>query len=233
MKCLAIVTARGGSKRIPGKNIRDFLGKPILSYPIKCAIESGAFDEVMVSTDSEEIAEIAKKYGARVPFMRSKETANDYATTEDVIMEVLKCYEAEDVHFDYVVCLYPTAPFVRAEWIKNGLEVMQKTQANMLMTVVKYSFPPQRGMIKDGEYIKYKWPQYMLSRSQDLENIYHDVGQFYCYNVKAFMKLNGLIEDKIVPFEVEEAEVQDIDTYEDWKIAELKYRILWGQEGNE
>lgn len=118
---LAVITARGGSKRIPRKNIKDFLGKPIIAYSIEAAIMVEAFDEIMVSTDDLEIAELSKKYGAQVPFLRSEKTANDFATTEDVIMEVIEEYAKRGKHFDYVVCLYPTAPFVKPEWIKEGI----------------------------------------------------------------------------------------------------------------
>ena len=226
MKRLAIITARGGSKRIPRKNIKDFCGKPIIAYSIEAALSAGVFDEVMVSTDDEEIADIARKYGASVPFMRSEKTSNDFATTEDVIMEVINEYEKRGKVFDYVVCLYPTAPFVKVEWLKKGVELIRQDGVGMVTTMVRFSFPPQRCFVKDDGYVKYKWPEYMNSRSQDLEPFYHDGGQFYCYDVELFKKNEGKFSTGIAPVEIEESQVQDIDSYEDWKIAEMKYRML-------
>lgn len=227
---LAVITARGGSKRIPRKNIKDFLGKPIIAYSIEAAIMVEAFDEIMVSTDDLEIAELSKKYGAQVPFLRSEKTANDFATTEDVIMEVIEEYAKRGKHFDYVVCLYPTAPFVKPEWIKEGIKLIERPDVGMVMTAVRFSFPPQRSLIRQGAYVEYKWPEHMNSRSQDLEPFYHDGGQFYCYDVRKFIENKGIFADGIAPIEIEEAEVQDIDTYEDWKIAEIKYKILHGMQ---
>lgn len=226
---LAVITARGGSKRIPHKNIKEFLGKPIIAYSIEAAKAANVFEEIMVSTDDEEIAEIARQYGAKVPFMRSEETANDYATTEDAMMEVFKEYAKRGEYFDYAVCLYPTAPFVKTEWIKKGIELIRKPDVGMVMTIVRFSFPPQRCLIKDGKYVKYKWSEYMNSRSQDLEAFFHDAGQLYCYDIKKFMENSGQFADGIVPLEINESEVQDIDTLEDWKIAEMKYKILYGK----
>ena len=156
MSSIAIITARGGSKRIPNKNIKDFCGKPIITYSIEAAIKSGAFDEVMVSTDSEVIANIAIEHGAKVPFMRSKETSNDYATTSDVINEVLTEYSQRGCSFDEFCCLYPTAPFVTSEKLSKAASILRSSESYSLMTVVAFSFPPQRGLIlKDGN-ITYK-----------------------------------------------------------------------------
>ena len=142
---IAIITARGGSKRIPHKNIKEFCGKPIITYSIEAALQSGLFDEVMVSTDDIEIARIAREAGARVPFMRSSESAGDYASTDDVLMEVLEIYRAQGRKFDTFCCLYPTAPFVTAEKLKIAMELLEK--ADSVMPVVKFSFPPQRCMV--------------------------------------------------------------------------------------
>ena len=179
MKKIAIITARGGSKRIPRKNIREFCGKPILAYSIEAAVKSGIFDTVMVSTDDEEIAAVAKRYGAEVPFYRSAETANDFATTNDVLLEVLAEYERRGEKFDLGVCIYPTAPFVNEKKLHDGLEIFGKSGADALVSVVKFSFPPQRGFVVDNGLIKYQYPQYERTRSQDLEPIYHDCGQLY------------------------------------------------------
>lgn len=225
---LAVITARGGSKRIPRKNIRQFLGKPVLAYSIEAAQQAGIFDEIMVSTEDEEIARTAVEYGAAVPFLRSQKTADDYATTEDVIMEVIHEYEKRGKRFDYVVCLYPAAPFIKPDWLRKGAELAAQPGVGMVMTVVRFSFPPQRCVVKEkgGAFVKYRQPEYRNTRSQDLEPLYHDGGQFYCYDVLAFLEREGQFTDGIAAIELPESEVQDIDTLEDWKVAEMKYRIL-------
>lgn len=226
--CVAIITARGGSKRIPRKNIKDFLGRPIIEYSIKAALESRIFDEVMVSTDDEEIAEIAKNAGAKVPFMRSKDTANDFATTADVIAEVLQQYKTNDVEFDYVCCIYPTAPFLTAKCLKEAMELLMNGNSDSVVPVVKFGFPPQRGVIIQDGRVSFKWPEFALARSQDLESMYHDCGQFYCLNIESFEKQKCLVMANTMPYIREEKEVQDIDTMEDWYLAEIKYRMLYG-----
>lgn len=228
-KTVAIITARGGSKRIPKKNIKDFCGKPILAYSIKAALDSQIFDEVMVSTDSEEIAEVARQYGAKVPFMRSAKTSDDYATTADVLLEVLDEYEKRDMQFSYMACIYPTAPFVTAEKLRQGMELLREEHAIMAMPVVAFSYPPQRGYVLQNGCLEMKWKENFNKRSQDLEKIYHDCGQFYCFNVEMFQKQKGQITERIVPVVVDELEVQDIDNEIDWKLAELKYG-LYGQK---
>lgn len=223
-EAIAIITARGGSKRIPKKNIKKFCGKPIIAYSIEAALNSGIFDEVMVSTDSEEIADIAKSYGAKIPFMRSEKTANDYATTAEVLLEVLNEYKNIGQEFEYMACIYPTAPFVTEEKLKLAFKIMKEKKPIEVMPVVAFSYPPQRSYIIDENgYIKYKYPKYMLTRSQDLEKEYHDAGQFYVYHISQYLKCNGKIKDKIIPMIVSELEIQDIDNEEDWEIAELKY----------
>ena len=175
---IAIITARGGSKRIPGKNIKDFCGKPIIAYSIEAALKSELFDEVMVSTDSAEIADVARRCGAAVPFMRSEATANDYATTRDVLEEVIASYQARGRNFDWFCCIYPTAPFVTAEKLVRAYEKLRETGADSLMPVVQYSFPPQRAMvIRDGELV-YQFPEFVTHRSQDLESVFHTAGSF-------------------------------------------------------
>ncbi len=226
MKSVAIITARGGSKRVPKKNIRLFCGKPMLSYAIEAAMKSEVFDEIMVSTDSEEIADIAREYGANVPFMRSEKTADDYATTRDVLLEVLEEYEKRETHFEKMCCLYPTAPFLTPQRVKAAMKLLDDPETNAVMPVVQFSFPPLRSMVLREGKLEYRWPEYASRRSQDLEPIYHDVGQFYCYKVKDY--LDGTIAGH-TPIILPESEVQDIDTEEDWKIAEMKYRILQGQ----
>lgn len=226
MKMLAVITARGGSKRIPRKNIKEFCGKPILAYSIEAAIGVGIFDTVMVSTEDEEIAEIAKQYGAEVPFYRSEQTAGDYATTNDVLLEVLEEYEKRGMHFDIGCCIYPTAPFVTADKLKKAVESLKNSDADTLIPVVSFSYPPQRAMVqKDGKLV-FQYPQYLDSRSQDLIPQYHDVGQFYLFKTEAFRKSRKLMVGNIIPMEISEMEVQDIDNQIDWELAELKYRLL-------
>jgi N-acylneuraminate cytidylyltransferase len=180
MSNLAIIPARGGSKRIPRKNIKLFLGKPIIAYSIEAALKSNLFDEVMVSTDDKEIAEIAKVYGAKVPFFRSKENSDDYSTTTDVLLEVLNNYKQEGMGFSNACCIYPTAPFVSKEKLELAYSKLLKENFDCVFPVVRYGFPIQRAMFFDEENIKMIQPEHMLSRSQDLKTSFHDVGQFKC-----------------------------------------------------
>lgn len=226
MRKIAIITARGGSKRIPRKNIKEFCGKPILAYSIEAAIKSGLFDTVMVSTDDEEIAGVASQYGAEVPFYRSERTANDFATTNDVLLEVLEEYKNRGEHYDIGCCIYPTAPFVTAEKLRDAMKRMEESDADTLIPVVAFSYPPQRAMIvKEGRLV-FEYPQYLDSRSQDLEPHYHDVGQFYLFRTEAFRQNRKLMLGDILPYVVSELEVQDIDNQTDWEIAEIKYRFM-------
>lgn len=226
MRKIAIITARGGSKRIPRKNIREFCGKPILAYSIEAARESELFDTVMVSTDDEEIADIAREYGAEVPFYRSEQTANDFATTNDVLLEVLEEYEKRGEHYDIGCCIYPTAPFVTAAKLREAMGQLVAGDADTLIPVVAFSYPPQRAMlVKEGRLV-FEYPQYLDSRSQDLEPHYHDVGQFYLFRTGAFRRNRKLMVGDILPYVVSELEVQDIDNQTDWEIAEMKYRFM-------
>lgn len=224
--CLAIITARGGSKRIPRKNIKFFLGQPIIQYSIDAALNAGCFDEVMVSTDDMEISDLAKSLGASVPFIRSAETSDDHSTTADVIQEVLKTYENEGKKFDYCCCIYPTAPFVTAGKLCTAYKKLTETGAESVVPVVRFGFPILRSFkIVDG-LVKMNWPEYMTARSQDLPGAFHDCGQFYFLRVNSFLKNQKLFTDFTVPVEMPESEVQDIDNEEDWKVAEIKYTFL-------
>lgn len=223
---ICIITARGGSKRIPRKNIKEFCGKPIIAYSIEAALKSGCFDEVMCSTDDEEIAEAAKRYGASVPFMRSAATANDFATTADVLNEVVAGYQKRGKSFDYFCCLYPTAPFVSAERIRKGLEMMVAAKANGAMPVVQYSYPIQRALKISDNAISMREPEHLCSRSQDLEPMYHDAGQYYWYRTEAFKSNPNIMAISPLAIITPEEEVQDIDTPDDWKMAEMKYRLM-------
>lgn len=226
MNYVAIITARGGSKRIPKKNIKEFCGKPIIAYSIEAAIKSGMFTEIMVSTDSEEIANIAKQYGAKVPFMRSEKASDDFATTTDVISEVLSQYEKENICFDRVCCIYPTAPFVTAQRLQEANQILNDTNADSVFPVVQFSFPPQRCMEIENNNMFFTNKQYAFTRSQDLKPLYHDCGQFYFMNVPAFLSEKGLVLNKTAPLILPETEVQDIDNLTDWEIAELKYKMF-------
>ena len=226
MKTLAMITARGGSKRIPRKNIKEFNGKPIIAYSIEAALSSGVFDEVMVSTDDEEIAEIAKRYGAKVPFFRSEKTANDFATTVDVIEEVLNTYKERGEEFDIFCCIYPTAPFITAKRLKDAVEELSKSDADSLIPVVRFSYPPQRAMEVHNGKLVFRQPENLSKRSQDLEPHFHDAGQFYVVRSESFFKNRGIMVGDILPMELSELEVQDIDNESDWIIAEEKYKRL-------
>lgn len=226
MKKVAIITARGGSKRIPRKNIKEFCGKPILAYSIEAALHSGVFDKVMVSTDDQEIARIAEQYGAEVPFYRSEQTANDYATTNDVLLEVLEELSKRGEQYELACCIYPTAPFVTSQKLRDAVDKLLSSDADTLIPVVAFSYPPQRAMIvKEGRLV-FEYPQYLDSRSQDLEPHYHDVGQFYVFRTEAFQRNRKLMVGNILPLVVSELEVQDIDNQTDWEIAEMKYRLM-------
>lgn len=225
MKNLCVIPARGGSKRIPRKNIKDFLGKPIIAYSIEAALKSGMYDEVMVSTDDEEIASVAKQFGAEVPFFRSPETSNDYAVTADVIREVLACYAESGKTFDAVTCLYSTAPFVSAERLKESFAVLND-DIHSVFTCVAFSFPIQRALhIVDGK-IEMLHSEYMFTRTQDLEPTYHDAGQFYTFTVDFFIKTQSLWGKNTAGLVLSELEVQDLDTMTDWQLAEMKYELL-------
>ena len=225
---IAIITARGGSKRIPRKNIRSFCGKPIIAYSIIAAKKSGLFDEVMVSTDDEEIARIAGEYGASVPFMRSAETSDDFATTRDVIREVIGKYKELGREFEYVACIYPTAPFVTSQVLQEAVKVLDESGATCLEPVVAYSFPIQRSYAIEDNRIQKNCPGLYGKRSQDLQKMYHDAGQFYIGKTE-FVIENGFASSDTVPFILSETDVQDIDTITDWKLAELKFKMRDGE----
>ena len=224
MSSIAIITARGGSKRIPRKNIKPFMGKPMICYAIEAARSSGLFDEVMVSTDDAEIAEVSRNAGAAIPFMRSAATANDHATTRDVLIEVLGEYSRRGKEFDDFACIYPCVPFLTCSLLGDAIRAFRSSGADALMPVIKFSFPIQRAQrVNASGFLEYREPENALKRSQDLEPTYHDCGMFYFYKTKSF--LSG-IPMKVVPYEMPEERVQDIDTEDDWKMAEIKYKVI-------
>jgi pseudaminic acid cytidylyltransferase len=226
MNNVAIIIARGGSKRIPKKNVKDFLGKPIIIYSIEAAIESELFDEVMVSTDDIEIADIAKKSGASVPFYRSFENSDDFATTSDVLIEVLNKYISLGVRFKYCCCIYPTAPFVTSTKLIKSFELIKTNNAYSVIPICEYSFPILRTFGVENNRVFYHYPEYERTRSQDLPLSYHDCGQFYFLDVEKFLHKKSLVDRESLGLIVPQIECQDIDTLEDWDIAELKFNYI-------
>ncbi|MCK9412239.1 MAG: pseudaminic acid cytidylyltransferase [Prolixibacteraceae bacterium] len=230
MSNLAIIPARGGSKRIPRKNIKDFLGKPIIAYSIEAALQSGLFEEVMVSTDDEEIAEIAQKLGAIIPFMRSASNSNDFASTMEVINEVVSLYKLQlNKVFDLVCCIYPTAPLIQIQHLKKGLNLLLEKNFDSVFPVVVYSYPVWRGVeIFDNGKAQMIWPEFLNSRSQDLKKVYHDAGQWYWMNIKQLD--DSIFTSNTGSILLSEEEVQDIDNSIDWKLAEMKYKLLYATQ---
>lgn len=228
-RTLAIITARGGSKRIPGKNIRDFRGKPIIAWSIEAAISSKLFDEVMVSTDAQDIAAVALQTGAVVPFMRSSGTSGDFSTTADVLLEVLYCYAQAGRTFDHVCCIYPTAPFVTPAALSEGRDLLQTSNFDVVFPVVQFDYPIWRSlnMSQTGQVLL-NFPENLNARSQDLPPAFHDAGQWYWFKTAAFLKDKVLLGANTGSVEMSSAIVQDIDTLEDWSIAELKHERMIG-----
>lgn len=226
MSAIAIIPARGGSKRIPRKNIRLFSGRPIIEFAIGSALQSGLFNEVMVSTEDDEVAAFAGAAGASVPFRRSQETAGDQASTVDVLLEVLAAYDRRGRQFDYGCCIYPTAPFVTVELLRECWELMVEQDFDAVFPVLRYSYPVQRSLrIQQGRAVM-TWPEHYAARSQDLEPLYHDAGQFYCFRVRALRDKERLFTDNAGAVVISELSAHDIDTPEDWAVAEFKYRYL-------
>lgn len=226
MSKLAIIPARGGSKRIPRKNIKNFLGKPIIAYAIEIAINSQLFDEVMVSTEDDEIADIAESYGAKVPFKRSNKNSSDTATTIDVIKEVILRYQKVGRYFDHASCIYPCTPLLSQEKLKESFYLLKKYNLECVFPIIKYGFPIQRAVrLNDKGLVEMLQPEHLITRSQDLENSYHDAGQFYSFKVNSLLSKQKLITELTGYIEVSEMEAQDIDNLIDWQLAELKYKI--------
>lgn len=224
---VAIIPARGGSKRIPKKNIRSFAGKPIISYSIKAARETGLFDQIIVSTDSVEIARIARKYGASVPFMRPSELADDFIGTDSVILHALNWLFDNGYIVDYLCCIYATAPFLSGIYLKMGYEELRQKNASSAFSVTTFQYPIFRALkINSRGRLEMFWPEYFSSRSQDLPLSLHDAGQFYWADVKKFMKEKKLLSKDAIPIILPNYLVQDIDTLEDWEKAELMYEAF-------
>jgi len=226
MRNLAIIPARSGSKRIPNKNIKDFLGKPIISYTIKSAVSSNIFDEVMVSTDDKNIADISEQYGAVVPFYRSKETSNDFAIIADVVTEVLTNYKMQGKTFDNICILFATAPLITVARITESYKMLINDGFDSVLPVLKFSYPIQRALQIENKKLSFIEPENYEKRSQDLMPTYHDSGQFYWIKTSEFENQKTLFTKNAGAIILSETEAQDIDTEEDWKIAEIKFKLL-------
>ena len=230
MRNIAIIPARGGSKRIPRKNIKAFLGKPIISYSIKTAISSGLFDEVMVSTDDNEIAKVAREFGANVPFFRSRKNADDFATLADVIAEVIEKYIEKGIQYENFCCILPTSPLISMQRLMEGYTLLHKNKYTSVTPVVPFSYPILRSLkFDEKKLLKMNWPEYIASRSQDLPNAYHDSGSFYWAKTNIFLQEETIFTKNGTGIILNELEVQDIDNNTDWKLAELKYSMLHGK----
>ena len=229
-RCLCIIPARGGSKRIPHKNIADFKGEPIIAYSIRAVQESGIADEIMVSTDDQAIADVALRYGAKVPFFRNASTSNDQAGVAAVLVEVVNEYKKLGMEFEYVLSVYATQPLLKPENLVKAFQQLEATEgAESICTVEVYSYPPQRATIIDenGE-LQQLHPENYYARSQDLQKIYHDCNQFFLFKTYALLRDQKLYTQHTLPFVLKESESQDIDTPEDWKLMEMKYDLLHG-----
>ena len=227
-RSIAIIPAKGRSRRLPGKNIRDFYGHPIISYPIRAALESGLFDTVMVSTDDPEIAEISRNYGAEVPFFRSAETCSDAALLYEVDQEVLREYEKQGQTYDWLCSILATAVFVTPELLRNCKQLLDASpQAQGLSPVVRYSDPIQRALqIDDSGRLSMVWPENMHAMSNDLPPRFHDAGLLCWMKVAELFRQNKLNAEYALGLEVPESEAVDLDTEEDWRMTEVKYQFF-------
>lgn len=226
MKKIAIIPARAGSKRIPNKNIKDFFGHPIIAYSIKAAINSGLYDEVMVSTDSETIRQTAIQYGAQVPFLRSEDNSTDLASTVDVLLEVLERYKADGNNFNVATCIYPCAPFITKQILSNSIVILNEGY-DCVFPVLEYTHPIQRAlkMQKGGRIIPFD-ESYSNQRTQDLDKAFYDAGMFYTFDVLKFFLNKNLRTNNTFGVLINELHAQDIDSENDWLIAELKYKLF-------
>jgi pseudaminic acid cytidylyltransferase len=224
---IAVIIARGGSKRIPRKNIKDFCGQPMIAYPIRVARETTLFHRIIVSTDDDEIAEIAEDYGAETPFMRPDELAGDCTTTAEALIHSLQWLEDHGEPADYFCCIYPTTPFLKGEDLKKGFELLRREKGITAFSVTTFGAPIFRAFkIGDDGHLQMFWPEYRDTRSQDLPNAYHDAGQFYWGDTKRFLREKVLYTKESVPVILPRYLVHDIDTVEDWETAEKLYLAL-------
>ena len=226
MKKLLVIPARGGSKRIKKKNIKFFKGQPIISWAIKEALNSKAFDKVIVSTDDQEIANIAFASGAEIPFMRPKNIADDFASTRDVIIHAIEWFKAQNVFYNNIFCLYPTTPFLKSSDILNALKIFESLRKeSFVFAATSFSYPIQRALrVNEKGLTEMTNPQNFFKRSQDLEEFYHDAGQFYLASSETWLKKNNIFSDG-KPYFIPRWKAIDIDTAEDWEMAEIMYEI--------
>lgn len=224
---ICIIPARGGSKRIPRKNIRLFHGQPIIAYAIQCAQESKLFDRIIVSTDDPEIAAISASFGAEVPFFRTEQTANDFATTSAVLVEVLTELQQTQVLPDWVCCLYPTTPLVLPEDLNSAHQLLKDSGADLVLAAAAFDFPIQRAFeLTPQGRVQLREPEFISARSQDLVKTYHDAGAFYCFRTGSFLKSQNLWSGDILAHPLPPQRVQDIDEQADWELAEYKFQRL-------
>jgi N-acylneuraminate cytidylyltransferase len=224
---LAIIPARGGSKRIPRKNIKLFCGKPMIAWSIEAALASGCFDRIIVSTDDAEIADVARAHGAEVPFMRPPELSDDHTGTIPVVAHAVGCMSQLVGPVEFACCLYATAPFVQAQDLRQGMDVLQRSGAQYAFSVTSYAFPIQRAIrIRADERVEMLNPEYFNTRSQDLEEVFHDAGQFYWGLSNAWLNHLKIFGHDSVPVRLPRERVQDIDNPEDWVLAELKFKLM-------
>ena len=223
---IAIIPARGGSKRIPNKNIKHFAGKPIIAYSIEAAKASGIFDKILVSTDSERIAQTAKEFGAEVPFMRPIQLSDDFTPTAPVLLHALKWLEKKRMHAKFACCIYATAPFVKPEYIKKGFNLIVSNKASCAFSVTSFPFSIFRALnIKESGCLEMFWPEHENTRSNDLPKAYHDAGQFYWLDTNKFFQIKKVYGNTALPIIIPRFLVHDIDTHEDWQTAEVMYEV--------
>lgn len=222
----AIIPARGGSKRIPRKNVKDFLGKPVIAYAIETLNKSALFDHVIVSTDDEEIADTALKFGAVAPFRRPPELSDDHASTDQVVLHAVEQIHGSYGAADQACCVYPATPLMTVEMLRQGLDLMVEHDAPSAFPVVRYDFPIEQALVVEGAQPRFRWPELMDARSQDLTPYFHDAGMFYWFAPEQFRETGHLFSEESVVFEVSADRCQDINTPDDWAIAELKYQRL-------
>lgn len=225
MENIAIIPARIGSKRIKRKNIKEFAGHPIIKYSIEACLSSGIFEQIIVSTDSEEIKELAIEYGAEVPFLRSDINSSDIAPTADVLVEALSLLKDEEKVYENCCCIYPTAAFITGQMLKEAYQTMLDEKAEAIFSVVEFSSPPQRALKIEDKYLKMVYPGTRYTQSQDLEKQYQDAGQFYLFQTKNFLEDKKIIKEKTLPFIMNPLACHDIDSPDDWDIAELKFQL--------
>lgn len=228
---LCMIPARGGSQRIPKKNIKDFLGKPIIAYSIETALKSGCFDRVIVSTDCTEIAKVARQYGAETPFVRPAELADSHTGTLAVIRQAIEWFQAQGEHFEWVCCLYATAPFVQTKQLQEALQQLKEQQADYCFSVTEFATPIQRAFkITSNRRLEMFHPELFNERSQDLERAFHDAGQFYWGKPDTFVQEIPVYSEYASPYMLPRYLVQDLDTFEDWERAEFMYQVLLKSE---